>query len=133
MSHRDFAICLQGMIDETIIYKIDETGKRGTRVYYSLSENAKQQQQLKMLNIDDNYWKRRSLYQILLYFHSFKRGVLLSERQLKYNLKQIGLRFDELQELNTDKNFIRNINQINPDLNIKYTQSKSILTILPEL
>ncbi len=123
LSHRDFANCLQAMVSETTLSKFDETGKRGSKVYYSLSETAKQQQQLKILDIDDNYWKRRSLYQILLYFHSFKRGVLLSEKQLKYNLRKIGLRFEELRELNIDRGLLRNVNQTNHNLKIKYTQT----------
>ena len=44
----------------------------------------------------------------------------------RYNLKKIGLHFEELQELNIDRKFLRNINQINHELKIKYTQISTL-------
>jgi hypothetical protein len=74
LSHRDFVSCLQAMVNENIVRKVDKTGKRGSEVYYSLSDNARKQHQLRILKVDKDYKTKRSIYQLLIYFHSFKRG-----------------------------------------------------------
>jgi hypothetical protein len=100
LSHRDFVACLQVMVNENTVNKIDKSGKRGSKIYYSLSENARTQHQLRILKVDKDYETKRSIYQILLYFHSFKRGELLTQRQLNKKLFELGLRFEDLQQVN---------------------------------
>lgn len=117
LSHRDFANCLQDMVDENIVNKVDKTGKRGSKIYYSLSENAMSQHQLQILKVDKDYETKRSIYQILLYFHSFKRGELLTQRQLNKKLHEFRLRFEDLQEIKNKKNGVTTMIG-----NIEYTQ-----------
>jgi len=100
LSHRDFVSCLQAMVNEYKVNKVDKTGKRGSKIYYSLSENARRQHQLRILKVDKGYETKRSIYQILLYFHSFKRGELLTRRQLNKKLFEFGLGFEDLQQVN---------------------------------
>lgn len=100
LSHRDFVACLQTMVNENTVNKIDKSGKRGSKIYYSLSENARSQHQLRILKVDKDYETKRSIYQLLLYFHSFKRGELLMQRQLNKKLFEFGLRFEDLQQVN---------------------------------
>src|SRR6187200_690997 len=71
LSHRDFVNCLHAMVNEYIVNKVDK-----------------------------DYETKRSIYQILLYFHSFKRGELLTRRQLNKKLFEFGLRFEDLQQVN---------------------------------
>ena len=117
LSHRDFAGCLQAMVNENIVNKVDKTGKRGSKIYYSLSENARNQHQLQILKVDKDYETKRSIYQLLLYFHSFKRGELLTKRQLNKKMLKFGLRFEGLQEIKTGQNRVYTLTG-----NTKYTQ-----------
>jgi hypothetical protein len=97
LSHRDYAHSLRIMEKEKLIVRDDETGKRGSKVYYYLTKTAKIQHQLRILKVEEGYEKKRSLYQILLYFQLFKRGELMSRRQLNRRLLKMGLRFDGLK------------------------------------
>lgn len=91
LSHRDYASFLR-IMEEGLIIREDKTRKRGSKVYY-LSESAKIQHQLRILKVEEGYEKIRSLYQILLYFHVFKRGELVTRRQLGRKLLKIENRF----------------------------------------
>ena len=95
LSHRDYVGILRIMEEEGFIIREDKTGKRGSKVYYYLSETAKIQHQLRILKVEEDYEKKRSLYQILLYFHIFKRGELMTRRQLGRRLLKMGLRFED--------------------------------------
>jgi hypothetical protein len=110
------------MVNENIVNKVDKTGKRGSKIYYSLSENARNQHQLRILKVDKDYETKRSIYQLLIYFHSFKRGELLKRRQLNKKLLEFGLRFEDFQQIN------RKQNQVSTQIdNIKYTEVKALL------
>ncbi len=61
------------MVNENIVNKVDKTGKRGSEVHSSLSDNARIQHQLRILKVDKDYETKRSIYQLLIYFHSFLR------------------------------------------------------------
>jgi hypothetical protein len=122
LSHRDFVACLQAMVNENIVNKVDKTGKRGSKIYYSLTENARRQHQLRILKVDKDYEMKRSIYQLLIYFHSFKRGELLTRRQLNKKLHEFGLRFEDFQQIN------RKQSQVSTQIdNIKYTEVKALL------
>lgn len=122
MSHRDFVSCLQAMVNENIVNKIDKTGKRGSEVHYSLSDNARKQHQLRILKVDKDYETKRSIYQLLIYFHSFKRGELLKRKQLNKKLLEFGLRFEDFQQINR-----KQPQMSTPIDNIKYTEIKALL------
>ena len=122
LSHRDFAGCLQAMVNENIVNKVDKTGKRGSKIYYSLSENARNQHQLQILKFDKDYETKRSIYQLLLYFHNFKRGELLTKRQLNKKMLKFGLRFEGLQEIKTGQNRVYTLTG-----NTKYTQVNAFI------
>ena len=109
--------CLQAMVNEHIVNKVDKTGKRGSKIYYFLSENARSQHQLRILKVDKDYETKRSIYQILLYFHSFKRGELLTQRQLNKKLFEFGLRFEDLQQVNYEQDKVTALTG-----NTKYTE-----------
>jgi hypothetical protein len=101
ISHRDFSAHVKQMVNENILYKEDPTKIRGTPVYYSLTKKAIKEDQLKILGIDEKVQKRKSLYQLLIFFEAFKRRDLLSERQLDRFLRQIGVSQKNLEEIKT--------------------------------
>jgi hypothetical protein len=111
------------MVNGNVVNKVDKTGKRGSKVYYALTEASKSQHQLRILKVDEDYEKKRSLYQILLYFHNFKRDELLTQRQLNNKLK-IKLGFEELDEVNNS--IAKDLNRVTIKIgNSKYTQISS--------
>lgn len=115
------------MKDRNILNKTES--KRGRRVYCSLSEKAKLQHQLRILKVDGDFEKRKSLYQILLYFHSFKRGDLLSKRQLNNRLSKMGLRFEDLKA--ADLYIVKSLNGMTWDFDsASYTQVAAYTTSL---
>jgi hypothetical protein len=124
LSHRDYASILRIMEEEGFIIREDKTGKRGSKVYYYLAETAKIQHQLRILKVEEDYEKKRSLYQILLYFHIFKRGELTTRRQLGRRLLKMGLRFEDLKTVQGD--IAKNLDGMSFELSTgKYTQLNS--------
>ena len=120
LSHRDYVGILRIMEEEGFIIREDKTGKRGSKVYYYLSETAKIQHQLRILKVEEDYEKKRSLYQILLYFHIFKRGELMTRRQLGRRLLKMGLRFEDSKTVQGD--IAKNLDRMSFELSTgKYT------------
>jgi hypothetical protein len=103
LSHRKFGQHLGYMVNEKLLYREDPTGKRGSKVYYSLTEKAKRKSRLKILGIDEKVEKRKSLYRLLLFFEAYKRRDLLTERQLNIFLKRIGSSTKNLEKLHEDR------------------------------
>ena len=99
ISYRKFEEHLKYMVNENLLFKDDPTGKRGSKVYFSLTEKAKRRNTLEILGIDERVRRRRSLYQLLLFFEAIKRRNLLSKRQLNIFLKQIGSSTKNLQKI----------------------------------
>ena len=95
LAHRDFSKILSTMVEENLLAKTDEA-RRGTRVYYSLTEQAKQKHQLKILGEGEKYEKRREIYHLLLYYDVFKRNNLLTKIQLNKTLKRAEIDFDDI-------------------------------------
>jgi hypothetical protein len=87
------------MVNENLLFKDDPTGKRGPKVYFSLTEKAKRRNTLGILGIDERVHKRRRLYQLLLFFEAIKRRNLLSKRQLNIFLKHIGSSIKNLEKM----------------------------------
>jgi DNA-binding PadR family transcriptional regulator len=98
--------CLSDMVNDELLTKYDRTGKRGTKVFYSLTDKGRRKHQLKILGTDTRTQKRIALYQLLIFFEAFKRGNLLSKRQFSVLLKKIGSSIDRLERLQNDKQSI---------------------------
>lgn len=94
---------LSGMVNDNLLNKYDETGKRGTKVFYSLIEKGKRKHQLKILGTNTEVQKRKNLYQLVIFFEMYKRGSLLTKRQLQIFLRKIGSSIDKLEKLQDDK------------------------------
>lgn len=94
---------LDGMVDDGLLTKYDKTGKRGTKVFYSLTDKGKRKHQLKILGISTEVQKRKNLYQFLIFFEIYKRGTLLTKRQLQIFLRKIGSSVDKLEKLQDGK------------------------------
>ena len=89
---------LSDMVNDGMLIKDDKTGKRGTRVFYSLTDKGKRKHHLKILGTGTEVQKRRNLYQLLI-FEIYKRGSLLSKRQLISFLRNIGSSINKLERL----------------------------------
>jgi hypothetical protein len=99
ISYRKFEQHLKYMVNENLLFKDDPTGKRGPKVYFSLTEKARRRNSLGILGIDERVHKRRSLYQLLLFFEAIKRRNLLSKRQMNSFLKHIGSSTKNLEKM----------------------------------
>lgn len=108
LSSRDFSKILAIMVEENQLTKID-TGKRGTRVYYSLTGHSKEKHELKILGEGERYEKRRQIYHLLLYYDVFKRNNLVTRVQLNKLLKKAGITFDDIDNIeNEDRDYVKN-------------------------
>jgi hypothetical protein len=99
ISQRQFGKHLDNMVHEKILNKFDPTSKRGSRVHFSLSEKGKRKHRLKIIGTDKQTEKRRSLYQLLIFFEEFVKRELITERQLNRFLRQIGASINDLQKI----------------------------------
>lgn len=98
LSHRDYTSHLTKMIEEKIIYKQEIEGKKLSQ-YYVLTESARKQYQLRIMRSGEEYEKRLSLYHLLIYFETFKRGQILNDNQLDKLLTKIGTSRDKLTKI----------------------------------
>ena len=103
ISYRKFGEQLENMVNENLLLKEDPTGKRGSKVYFSLTGKAKRRNSLKVFGVDERVQRRRGLYHLLLLFEAFKRRNLLSKRQLNIFLKQVGSSTKNLEKLGENK------------------------------
>ena len=88
LSNRDFSMHLEKMSKENTLHK-EDPGKRGSKVSYSLTENAKKENRLKILGIDENAEKRRILYQLLFLFELYGSDYEITEQDLDEFLSYI--------------------------------------------
>jgi hypothetical protein len=87
------------MTHEGELIKSDPTqGKRGSKVFYALTDKAKEKYFLRILGPDEKTRKRKYLYQLLVYFETYKRSPLITKRQLSKFLKQIGASMKDLKQ-----------------------------------
>jgi DNA-binding HxlR family transcriptional regulator len=98
ISDRKLLKHLSIMDEEEILHKEDPTRKRGSRVYYELTDKGKRQYRLRILG-QEQVEKRRGLYQLLIFFEVFKGMNLMSERRLLWFLRQIGASKQDLVEV----------------------------------
>jgi hypothetical protein len=87
------------MVNEKLLIRYDPTGKRGSRVTFSLTEKGKREFHLRILGTNKQTEKRKSLYQLLIFFEEFVRRDFITERQLNRFLRQIGASINELREI----------------------------------
>ena len=111
ISHNKILNRLSNMVDNGVLTK-HGTGRRGTKEFYSLTDKGKKKHQLNILGNDTKLQKRKSLYQLLIFFEAYKRGALLSKRQLSVFLRKIGSSINELEKLQ-DNNFSICFNLVN--------------------
>ncbi|MGC1133313.1 MAG: hypothetical protein WA941_10850 [Nitrososphaeraceae archaeon] len=102
---------LSGMVNDDLLNKYDNS-KRGTMVSYSLKERGKRKHQLKILGSNTEVRKRKTLYQLLIFFEMYKRQPLLTKRQLQIFLRKIGSSIDKLEKLQDDNIHLAPISSI---------------------
>ena len=103
LSDRQLVKNLSDMVYEKLLNRDDPTGRRGSKVYFSLTEKAKRKYNLKILGIDKKVEKRKSLYNLLVFFEVYKRRPLLTEKQLARFLEQIGSSINGLEKVGETK------------------------------
>lgn len=86
------------MVSENILHKKD-SNVRGKPVEYSLTKKGLRQSTLKILGIDAKVERRKYLYRLLLFYESYKRRPLLTEKQLHFFLKKIGRTANNLEQV----------------------------------
>lgn len=97
LSQRQFGKHQDSMLHEKNLNRSDPTGKRGSRVYLSLTEKGKIIHGLKILGNSIEVQRQRRLYSLLIFFEVYKRGPLLTERQLANLLKAVGSSINEFK------------------------------------
>jgi hypothetical protein len=68
VSHRQLGKYLSYMIIEKLLTREDPTGKRGSKVHFSFTNLGKRKYRLRILGIDEAIEKRKTLYQLLIFF-----------------------------------------------------------------
>ncbi len=117
ISDRQLLKNLSTMVQEKLLNKDDPTGKRGSRVHYSLTEKGERTYRLKILGTDKAVEKRKSLYLLLIFFEVYKRMPLVTEKQLAKFLKQIGSSIDRLEKVQEVNLFENNAETIFKPIN----------------
>jgi hypothetical protein len=100
VSHRDYSSHLSLMVLDGLLGTEKGEEKKILKRYF-LTEKARKMFQLKILGIGSEYEKRLSLYQLLIYYETFKRGQVLTDAQLKRVLKRYGIQRKNLKKLDT--------------------------------
>src|ERR671930_576307 len=100
ISYRDYNAALDDMVREDILQKTD---KRGSKVFYSLTENAVREYQHNLLGIDEETKRLRMLYQLLFFYEVGKHGKIFFTGEEDYNrfLESIGLSLQDLKPYKT--------------------------------
>jgi hypothetical protein len=84
------------MVNEGLLKRDDPTGKRGSKVYFSLTRECKAKHALKILGGSKVVEKQRRLYSLLIFFEIYKRMALLTKRQLAKLLESVGSSLSDL-------------------------------------
>ncbi len=99
LSDRQLTNNLSTMVYEKLLNRYDPTGKRGSKVYFSLTEKCKKKYGLKILGTNIEAQRRKRLYCLLFFFEVYKRTPLLTEKQLSRALKVIGSSMKDLERI----------------------------------
>jgi DNA-binding PadR family transcriptional regulator len=98
ISYRQVRKNLSSMRDQKLLNEYDlKEGKRGYKVYYSLTDKAETMYTLKILGSNEIVERRKNLYQLLIFFRAFKRSSSITERQLHSFLRRMGMTKDSLE------------------------------------
>ena len=110
ISYSTFNKFINNLLDKEIIKKrkVSHSNQTFPSTFISLTTKGKNDYNLRILEIQITTNKNRILYQLLLFFQFYKRSNLLSERQFKYFLKKIGLKFENMEQM--DKKEVEQIN-----------------------
>jgi hypothetical protein len=100
VSHRDYSSHLSLMVLDGLLGTEKGEEKKILKRYF-LTEKARKMFELKILGIGSEYEKRLSLYQLLFYYETFKRGQILTDAQLNRVLKRYGIRRKNLKKVDT--------------------------------
>lgn len=111
ITHYKLLKTLVDMTHKGDLIKTDPKGKRGSKVFYELTARAKEKYRLRILGPGEKTRRRRSLYQLLIYFEVYKRGPLLTKTHLSKFLKQIGSSIKDLEK-EKDVNILANTHGI---------------------
>jgi hypothetical protein len=89
---------LSDMVQKKDLSRNDpKEGKRGFKVFYSLTHEGKEKYRLRILGPREKVRKKKALYQLIIYFEVYKRRPLLTKIQLSRFLRQIGSSMKELE------------------------------------
>ena len=110
ISYSTFNKFINNLLEKEIIKKrkVTDSNQIIPSTFISLTTKGKNDYNLRILEIQITTNKNRILYQLLLFFQCYKRSNLLSERQFKYFLKKIGLKFENMEQM--DKKELEQIN-----------------------
>jgi hypothetical protein len=100
VSRRDYSSNLAKMVQEKILDTKAINDKKKFKCYF-LTEKARKMLQLNILGIGREYEKRLALYQLIIYFETFKRGQILTDSQLNRLLKGYGIQRKNLKKVDT--------------------------------
>jgi hypothetical protein len=100
ISHRDHNRALQDMVDKG---RLQKTDKQGSKVFYSLTENAVRDYQHNLLGIDKDTERLRTLYQLLFFYEVGKYGQMsfTGEESFSHFLESLGLSLQDLKPSET--------------------------------
>jgi DNA-binding transcriptional ArsR family regulator len=103
-SYTTFDNHLKRLIEIGYVNKRKETSSNYniSPIYYSLTNKGKKDYNLEILEISHLINKNRILYQLLLFFDCYKRSNILSERQFKNFLKKIGIKFENMEQMDLE-------------------------------
>jgi hypothetical protein len=100
VSRRDYSSNLAKMVQAKILDTKAIKEKKKFKCYF-LTEKARKMLQLDILGIGREYEKRLALYQLIIYFETFKRGQILTYTQLIRLLKGYGIQRRNLKKVDT--------------------------------
>lgn len=96
LSYDTFSFHIKKLLAENTLSKYD-TGKRGLKVRYSLTDDAKKKRQLQILGYDRNQLMRRKLYECILLFGLSGWTVMLKFNQIRSFLSELGIKLKDLK------------------------------------
>jgi hypothetical protein len=89
LSNRQLGRNLSFMVDKKLLDRDDPTGRRGSKVHFSLTEKGMREYGFKILGTDAEVQRRKRLYNLLIFFEVYKRSPLITRRQLSQILNAI--------------------------------------------
>ena len=140
LSYRDFGTHVNEMLQEKTLHKND-SGKRGTKVFYSLTESAIKGYQLEVLGVNEKSSKRRILYQLIFLRETHGLDYSIHEKDLDFFLSHIPAsrndlvidledEFEEISTINTYYKPIKGISIMRASLKeSKYNKAETYYDI----